>query len=341
MTLRSCAAFLVLGVLLTAASARAQAPSKVPLLGSVRDIYTRDGYLAGAKVVVTNNLTGITVTMVTGPDGTFSLPGVDAGTYTISISAPGYSSLVASNFCVVSGRRAVFDAVIGPDRGRPATTAAPPADPTIVSVPASRPSHGALTASEIQEAMAFGGRSPKLRAHELTESGWLIRRRTGRLFTPFWRVATMTQVAAASNQQLTATAIPAAFTERVAWIVGFFDAHYVNDYGDMSSPQYRVSVSEIGIRPKGSKDALNDIKPVWKMYLNTECDVDMLESVLGRQFTRPGIVAAFPMDAITAGNAILFTYSTSAYAADGFDAITVKHAQRRVVISEKDLRKWK
>lgn len=326
--------------LVTGAGILAQPLPKVTLSGSVRDIYTREGYLQDATVKITSHRTRVTITLVTGPKGTFWVPALDPGTYTISVEKPGYGPLVDSKFCIVEGKPARFDAALGPDRGEPRVAAVPSPDRSIVHAPVATPSSEPMTSSEIQEAIEFGRKSTRLKAHQLTDSGGLIRRRRAVVFTPFLRVATMAQVAAVSNQQFREQEIPKAFLEKLVWIVADPAEHYLNDDTEIVTPQYLALVNDIVIRPQGKK-ASGDISPAWKMYLTTICDVDMLESVLGRQFSRPATVAAFPLDSIQAGSTIVFTYSTLALPLDSFGGIKVKQQVRRVVISEDDVRRWK
>jgi len=67
----------------------------------------------------------------------------------------------------------------------------------------------------------------------------------------------------------------------------------------------------------------------------------LLETLMGRQFTRPSLIAAFPIDAISPGNIIVFRYSSFAGLREGHSGITIKEEVRRVVITKGDLRKWK
>ena len=140
-------------------SALAQEATEVRLYVSVRDVYKRDGYLPDAKVEVTNNLTGSKVETVTGPDGRAAL-WVTPGSHRIALSAAGYRPLVATNFCVIAGQPAPFDAVLGPERpGSPLETIPPPVD---VPRPRSVPTVPVMALEQVREAMAFGRRSTKL-----------------------------------------------------------------------------------------------------------------------------------------------------------------------------------
>jgi hypothetical protein len=311
----------------------------VTLSGSVRDNYTRDGYLPAATVTVTSHRSGDTVTILTSPEGMFFLPGLEPGVYTIAISKPGYESLVTRSFCIVSGKPARFDVALGPARGGTRSAGVSPPDRRIVAAPPVTPLTGAMTPSEIEEAMAFGRGSSKLTAPRLTETGWLIPRRLGVLFTPFWRVATMAQIAAASNEPLSEREIPLAFIQKLAWIIAPPASYFLDDEGE--SPEHLITVARIVIRPKRTTPPANDIEPTWRMYVATECDRDMLQSVLGPQVTHQATVAAFPMDAIAAGNAIVFTYSPSAFPRGSLRGTKVEPQIRRVVIRESDLRQWR
>lgn len=339
MTARLRVAFVAIAFSAAGAGILAQTATKVPLAGTVRDLYTRRGYLEGVTIKITSRRTGETVTLVTGKDGSFSLPAVDPGVYTIAVAKAGYNSLVDSNYCVVTGKPARFDVAIGPDRGSRAAPPQPGPDPPIVYTPVPTPSTAVLTADEIQEAMAFGRANPTLQAPELKDSGRLIRRRTAALWTPFWRVATMTQVAAATTRTFVAGEIPTAFIQKHAWIVAAPAVHYAYS-SDMDSPQYFAPVARIVIRREGAP-ARDDITPVWRMHLNTVCDVEAMESVLGRQFPRAATIAVFPLDAIRPGSTILFTYSTNASLRDGWRGISVGREVRRVVIGDDDVKNWR
>ena len=309
----------------------------VPLHISVRDIYTRDHYLASASIEVTNNATGTKVTTDTGPEGRVTLP-VIPGTYRIAISVPGYGSLVANNFCVVAGEPARFDAALGPDRGGGASRPSLPSDPALVLTPRSVPSQPVMTDVEVREAMAYGRTSTKLTGYRLTASQGLLRWRVGHLFTPFLRVATMTQVADATNKRFTETEIQRLLLERVAWVVAT-PANHSEIQGD-DTLRYIVAARDVVIEPKNGGPK-NHIQPFWKTYLNSECDADVFESILGRQFPRPGLVAAFPMEAMRPGSRIAVSYFDTADRLDQPGAIKIKAETRRVNIREADLRTWK
>jgi hypothetical protein len=314
----------------------AQAPAMVPLAGSVRDVYTRDYYLSGATVTVISHRTGQTITLVTAADGSFLVPALEPGRYTIAIFKQGYGALVARSFCVAREGRARFDVALGADhlgRGAPVI---PPPDRSAAGPPLAS-SVDVMTASEISEAIAFGRQSDQLKPYGLVEARGLIRRSAGGLFTPFRRVASMAQVAAESKQTFAEDTIPLPLLQRLAWIVGGPVEHYRNDGGERS--RYLAHVTTIVIRPK-SAAASTAIAPIWSMMLETDCDARSFESVFGRQFTLPTVIAAFPVDTIRAGNTIVFTYSSRAVSRE-HGAMTVKPDVRRVVIDDADVEKWK
>jgi hypothetical protein len=333
--------FVVCSAAIGVPGAFAQERPTVTLTGSVRDVHTRDSYIPGATVTVTSHRTGQTFTLLTTGDGTFTVD-LDPGTYTIAVSSPGYRMLVARNFCAAAGRPAQFHAVVGRlQPGAPRT--APRTFEVLPSVnaPQAVASVASLSPDEIEQAMAFGRTAKKLEAPQLNASGTLLGRRTGHLFTPFWRVATMTQVAAAAKQKFTAGEIPAAFVQKTAWVVARPTEHYEDSHGDMDSPQYLAPAAEIVIRLPRSDGPERDVQPLWVMPLGTMCDVDALASVLGQQFKRYSVLAAFPIDGLQAGGTIVVTYRKSAYSADGFRSLRIKEETRRVRISERDLRNWR
>ena len=333
--------FWVIAIALHREPADILAQTLVPVLleGSVRDVYTRNGYLQGATIIVTSHRTGKVVTATTDSSGRFQLP-LDPGTYTLSVAIAGYGSLVDKQFCVIAGQPARFDAALGPDRGNSRVAPRTIPETPDVDAPVYDPGSPSMTIGEIQEAMAFGRTAAKLKAPALSESGVLIGRRTGLIFTPFWRVATMTQVAAARKEQFNAGEVPEALTQNLVWIVGNPTVHYVNDHGDMDSPQYLSAVSQVTVLDKRGTVA-REMNPRWTMRVRTACDVTTLETLMGRQFTHPSLIAAFPTDAINPGNVIVFRYSSFAGLREGHGGIKIKEELRRVSIKKGDLRNWK
>ena len=66
--------------------------TKTSVSGTVTD--TAGGVIPGANVVVTNNDTSFASNTVTNGEGVFSVPALDAGTYTITISLEGFKTVV-------------------------------------------------------------------------------------------------------------------------------------------------------------------------------------------------------------------------------------------------------
>jgi hypothetical protein len=61
------------------------------------------GVIPGATIVVKNNATGVTNTVVSGSTGTFSVPALPIGTYTVTVSLSGFKTWVANNVRLLAG----------------------------------------------------------------------------------------------------------------------------------------------------------------------------------------------------------------------------------------------
>lgn len=98
--------FALLALLLVFAStpAFAQGSSTSSLSGSVVD--ADGGAIPGATVVVKNNATGVTIEAVSNSAGQFSFPGLNAGTYTVTVSLAGFKTFVANEVRLVSSTTA-------------------------------------------------------------------------------------------------------------------------------------------------------------------------------------------------------------------------------------------
>ncbi len=72
-----------------------QASSSASLSGSVTD--PTGAVIAGAQIIVKNNATGAEYKAVTASNGTFSLPALEAGTYTVTVSAQGFKQAVVND----------------------------------------------------------------------------------------------------------------------------------------------------------------------------------------------------------------------------------------------------
>lgn len=75
----------------------------------VGSITAPDGAIPGATVVITDNQTGKERTVTTNGDGTFEVPQLEFGTYTVKVSASGYKTLTTTNIKVDVGREYPFN----------------------------------------------------------------------------------------------------------------------------------------------------------------------------------------------------------------------------------------
>jgi hypothetical protein len=336
----------VAALALGAAVLSAQGQPPVPLDISIRDIF--GAALAGARVDIVHTRTAVEANAVTDLDGR-ALVWVVPGMYRIAVSREGYGPLVSSRFCVVAGQPAHFSAALGPEQGRaprppapadPAPLTGPPAlsPPPVSSAPV--PPSQVLNAAEISEAMAFGRKARKLSAYPLAAGRALGRsEKLGHLFTPFLRVATMAQVADATKKRFPETEIPAWLVEREAWVVATAQEHVERTEDEVQ--RYDVAPNEIVIEPGGDRDPAKAIKRTWQVRLTTPCDAEAFESILGRQFPIPGLVAAFPMGSLQPGHQIAVTYSTFAALPGRMRGVRIAPMTRRVRISEEHVRNWK
>ncbi len=87
-------AWLVVGMGATLAYAQGGNTS-APLTGTVAD--ATGAPVPGANVVVKNEGTGATYQAVSGDKGTFAVPALQAGTYTISVSLSGFKQSVTKS----------------------------------------------------------------------------------------------------------------------------------------------------------------------------------------------------------------------------------------------------
>ena len=153
----------------------------------------------------------------------------------------------------------------------------------------------------------------------------------------------MTQLADAIGKPFGEGEIPRALVEQVAWIVAPAGIHYENSSSDetlVETVRYRVPPTSVFVQPRDAKGRLT-LRPIWKGHLSTPCDAEIFETLLGRHFPLPSIVAAFPMDAIQPGAIIAVTYATTADPPDRRPSLKIKAMTLPVTISEHDLRRWK
>jgi hypothetical protein len=99
-----------LALCLLAASAAAQSSSG-RLVGTVSTV---DGVVAGATVTVRDNATGRERTAVTSEDGAFSVPQLEFGTYTVTITSAGFKTYTAAEVKIDVGREYSLNATLEP-----------------------------------------------------------------------------------------------------------------------------------------------------------------------------------------------------------------------------------
>src|SRR4029078_7217117 len=66
------------------------------------------GVIPGATVVVKNNATGVSTTVVTNSDGAYSLPALDPGTYTVTISLQSFKTASYNDVRLLQGQTATL-----------------------------------------------------------------------------------------------------------------------------------------------------------------------------------------------------------------------------------------
>jgi len=98
------AAILMLLVLMGASRIAFAQAAKSSLAGAVTD--SGGGVIPGATVDVKNNATGVSTTTLTNPTGTFSVPSLDAGTYTVTVSLQGFKTAVVKDLVLIVGNPA-------------------------------------------------------------------------------------------------------------------------------------------------------------------------------------------------------------------------------------------
>ena len=100
-------------LLLGAGSALAQVDTG-SILGTVTD--SSGGIVSGAKVTLTNEGTGATLTFTTGPDGTYKFSPLRIGTYTISVTLQGFQTSTQKSIPVNVGAVVVSDFSLVPGK---------------------------------------------------------------------------------------------------------------------------------------------------------------------------------------------------------------------------------
>src|SRR5262249_53203289 len=109
-------AALVAGVVVTSAATPVHAQGGVTASISGTAVDSAGGVIPGATVVVRNKGNGTTFNAVTGGDGTFSVPSLDAGLYTVTVSLMGFKTAVLEDVRLTPGVPANVKAVL--DVGR-------------------------------------------------------------------------------------------------------------------------------------------------------------------------------------------------------------------------------
>ena len=94
----------------SAGPAFAQGGATSSISGTVID--SGGGVIPGATVVVKNNASGTTFNTVTNSAGTFSVPALDAGTYTVTVSLSGFKTAVVKDVVLAIGTPGNIKAVL-------------------------------------------------------------------------------------------------------------------------------------------------------------------------------------------------------------------------------------
>jgi hypothetical protein len=70
------------------------------------------GAIPGATVVVKNNATGVSQTVTTNTEGAYSVPALDLGTYTVTVSLSGFKTFVHTDVRLQAGQPASLRALL-------------------------------------------------------------------------------------------------------------------------------------------------------------------------------------------------------------------------------------
>src|SRR5262245_23543600 len=101
MTRVFCAVALLTALVVSAGPSYAQGGTASTLSGVVVD--ASGGVIPGADVVAKHNATGVVTSAVSNTDGLFSFPGLNIGSYTVTVSLQGFKTYVANNVVLTSG----------------------------------------------------------------------------------------------------------------------------------------------------------------------------------------------------------------------------------------------
>jgi hypothetical protein len=110
MKARLCVLAVACAALAIAIPAWAQGGTSSTLAGVVVD--TGGGVIPGADIIVKNDATGVQQTSVTNGQGAFSFPGLNVGTYTVTVSLQGFKTFVAKNVVLTTGAPANVKAIL-------------------------------------------------------------------------------------------------------------------------------------------------------------------------------------------------------------------------------------
>lgn len=97
---------LALLVCVSSIPASAQSSANSSLSGTVTD--NGGGVIPGATVVVKNDATGVTYETITSESGTFNVPALDAGTYSVTVSLSGFKTAIVSNIRLLTSTPAAI-----------------------------------------------------------------------------------------------------------------------------------------------------------------------------------------------------------------------------------------
>src|SRR5436190_12137517 len=70
------------------------------------------GVVPGANINIKHNATGVVQEAITNSDGTFSVPGLPPGAYTVTVSLQGFKTVVVNNVTLTSGQPAQVKATL-------------------------------------------------------------------------------------------------------------------------------------------------------------------------------------------------------------------------------------